>query len=100
MPTYQYECDACGNAFELIQSLSEKKLRKCPKCKKFKLYRLIGTGTGIIFKGSGFYQTDYKSPPPKSTDQKEAAPSKEPVKTEKTTGSSKGAAESVGSVSQ
>lgn len=61
MPTYQYECSACGHAFEALQSMSEKRLEKCPKCGKKKLERLIGTGTGIIFKGSGFYETDYKN---------------------------------------
>lgn len=61
MPTYQYECDACGHSFEHLQSMLDKKLRKCPKCKKLKLVRLIGSGNGIIFKGSGFYETDYKN---------------------------------------
>jgi putative FmdB family regulatory protein len=60
MPTYQYECDACHHAFEILQSMTEKKLKKCPKCGKSTLQRLIGTGSGIIFKGSGFYETDYK----------------------------------------
>ena len=62
MPTYQYECEGCGHAFEILQSMTEKKLKICPKCKKAKLQRLIGTGGGIIFKGSGFYATDYKKP--------------------------------------
>lgn len=60
MPTYDYECGACGHAFELFQSIKDSVKRKCPECKKFKLIRLIGTGGGILFKGSGFYQTDYK----------------------------------------
>ena len=60
MPTYQYECDACHHSFETLQSMTEKKLQKCPQCGKLKLQRLIGTGSGIIFKGSGFYETDYK----------------------------------------
>lgn len=60
MPTYQYECDACGHLFEHLQSMLDKKLTKCPECKKNKLHRLIGSGSGIIFKGSGFYETDYK----------------------------------------
>lgn len=60
MPTYQYRCDACDHAFEHLQSMTEKKLRRCPKCGKFQLHRLIGSGSGIIFKGSGFYETDYK----------------------------------------
>jgi putative FmdB family regulatory protein len=61
MPTYDYECDACAHEFEEFQSFSEKPLTKCPKCGKKKLRRLFGTGAGVIFKGSGFYETDYRS---------------------------------------
>ncbi len=61
MPTYDYECDACGHEFELFQSFSEPVKRKCPKCSKLKLRRLFGTGAAVVFKGSGFYQTDYRS---------------------------------------
>jgi putative FmdB family regulatory protein len=61
MPTYEYQCDACGHEFELFQSMTAPVKRKCPKCGKAKLQRLIGTGAGIIFKGGGFYQTDYRS---------------------------------------
>lgn len=61
MPTYDYECDACGHAFELFQSISDSVKRKCPECKKQKLRRLFGTGAAIMFKGTGFYQTDYRS---------------------------------------
>ncbi len=61
MPTYEYVCDACEHEFEEFQSMSAKHLKKCPDCGKNKLRRLIGTGAGIIFKGSGFYQTDYRS---------------------------------------
>ncbi len=61
MPTYAYECQACGHGFEEFQSMSANALRKCPECKKLKLERLIGPGAGIIFKGSGFYETDYRS---------------------------------------
>jgi len=60
MPTYEYECEACGHKFEEMQKFSDKPLATCPKCRKHKLRRLIGTGGGIIFKGSGFYETDYK----------------------------------------
>jgi len=60
MPTYEYECEACGHKFEKMQKFSDKPLATCPKCRKRKLRRLIGTGGGIIFKGSGFYETDYK----------------------------------------
>ncbi len=61
MPTYDYACDACGHAFEEFQSITAKPLRKCPECAKPKLKRLIGTGAAVIFKGSGFYETDYRS---------------------------------------
>ncbi|GDX98948.1 hypothetical protein LBMAG48_13520 [Phycisphaerae bacterium] len=61
MPTYDYRCTACGHTFEQFQSMKDKSLRTCPKCKKPKLERLIGTGGAIIFKGSGFYQTDYRT---------------------------------------
>lgn len=64
MPTYQYECSACDHVFEAMQSMVEKKLKKCPECGKSKLHRLIGGGSGIIFKGSGFYETDYKRKEP------------------------------------
>lgn len=61
MPTYDYICKACDHAFEEFQSMSAKPLKKCPECGKLKLERLIGTGAGVIFKGSGFYETDYRS---------------------------------------
>ena len=61
MPTYDYECDACGHEFELFQSINDPVKRKCPKCGKPKLRRLFGTGAAVVFKGSGFYQTDYRS---------------------------------------
>lgn len=60
MPTYDYVCDACHEAFELFQSMKEVPLTICSKCGQPALRRLIGTGAGIVFKGSGFYQTDYK----------------------------------------
>jgi putative FmdB family regulatory protein len=71
MPTYEYECEACGHAFEKFQSMTDKVLRKCPECGKTKLHRLIGTGAGIIFKGSGFYETDYRSSDYQSAAKKE-----------------------------
>lgn len=64
MPTYEYACEGCDHSFDLYQSMTDRKLRKCPECGKFKLVRLIGTGSGIIFKGSGFYETDYKRTQP------------------------------------
>ncbi len=61
MPTYDYECDACGHEFELFQGINDPVQRKCPECGKLKLRRLFGTGAAVVFKGSGFYQTDYRS---------------------------------------
>jgi putative FmdB family regulatory protein len=61
MPTYDYSCDACEHAFEVFESISAEPQTKCPKCKKKKLRRLFGAGAGLVFKGSGFYQTDYRS---------------------------------------
>lgn len=61
MPTYDYLCGACSHAVEYFQSMSEAPKKKCPKCGKSKLVRQLGTGAGILFKGSGFYQTDYRS---------------------------------------
>jgi putative FmdB family regulatory protein len=60
MPTYDYKCDACGHAFEHFQTMTSDPIRKCPSCGKMKVKRLIGTGAGLIFKGSGFYITDYR----------------------------------------
>ena len=75
MPTYEYECAACGRGFEILQSMKDARLKKCPKCGKLKLHRLIGTGSGMIFKGTGFYETDYKKKDAPST-------SSTPAKTE------------------
>ena len=61
MPTYQYLCNGCGHEFEKFQSIKSNSLRKCPECSKMQLNRLIGAGGAIIFKGSGFYQTDYRT---------------------------------------
>jgi len=61
MPTYEYRCGACDHLFELFQSIKAPSVRKCPQCGKLKVKRLIGIGAGVIFKGSGFYQTDYRS---------------------------------------
>ncbi len=61
MPTYDYRCLECGHEFELFQSMTDKVKRKCPECSQPKLKRLIGAGGAVIFKGSGFYQTDYRS---------------------------------------
>ena len=61
MPTYEYACGACKHEFEKFQSMKDPAVRKCPKCGKLKVKRLISRGAGILFKGSGFYQTDYRS---------------------------------------
>ncbi len=61
MPTYDYRCDACGHTFEQFQSITASPMKKCPGCGKLKLKRLFGVGAGLIFKGSGFYETDYRS---------------------------------------
>lgn len=80
MPTYDYRCTACKHAFEEFQSMSAKVLKKCPKCGKNALERLIGTGAAIVFKGSGFYQTDYRSEGYKSAEKNDKPA--EPAKTE------------------
>ena len=60
MPTYEYKCDACGATFERFLSITAAPIKRCPECGKAKVRRLIGTGAGLIFKGSGFYITDYR----------------------------------------
>ena len=72
MPTYAYACDSCGHHFEEFQSITAKPLHKCPLCAKPRLKRLIGTGSAILFKGSGFYETDYRSDGYKKAAEKEA----------------------------
>ena len=61
MPTYEYECRSCGQRYELFQSITAKPIKTCPECGRKTAVRLIGTGSSIIFKGSGFYETDYRS---------------------------------------
>ncbi len=60
MPTYDYVCEECGHEFEKFQSIKASSLRKCPECGKLKLRRVIGAGAALIFRGSGFYCTDYR----------------------------------------
>ena len=60
MPTYEYKCTKCNHQFEAVQKMTDNPLSKCPKC-RCKIKRLIGAGAGVIFKGSGFYETDYRS---------------------------------------
>lgn len=71
MPTYDYECEKCGLKFELFQKMSDPRRKRCPKCRG-KVRRLIGTGAGMIFKGSGFYITDYRSDSYKEQKKKES----------------------------
>lgn len=74
MPTYEYECDSCSYKFERFQLITAEPVKTCPKCSA-SVRRLIGTGAGIIFKGSGFYQTDYRS----SSYQKKAEADRKPA---------------------
>jgi putative FmdB family regulatory protein len=76
MPNYKYECSSCGHGFTEFQGISEALLTDCPSCKAPALKRLIGGGMGVIFKGNGFYSTDYK----KSGEKKESAPTPEACK--------------------
>lgn len=79
MPTYEYECSACGHAFEELQSMTDARLKKCPQCGKSKLARLIGSGAGMIFKGTGFYETDYKKKTPSGSENKNGKPETKPA---------------------
>lgn len=74
MPTYEYRCDNCHHQFETLQSITARPLRKCPSCGKSKLRRLIGAGAAVIFKGSGFYQTDYRTESYSKAARAESAP--------------------------
>ncbi|MBF0595335.1 MAG: zinc ribbon domain-containing protein [Candidatus Omnitrophica bacterium] len=74
MPTYDYECRACAHIFEALQTMSEPKLTKCPRCGKDQLARLMGSGSGVIFKGSGFYETDYKKKEAPKSEKKDSSP--------------------------
>ena len=80
MPTYQYECSGCRHEFEALQTMNDSRLKKCPQCGKNKLSRLIGTGSGVIFKGSGFYATDYKKKDAPASAKKDSPPAKAPAK--------------------
>jgi putative FmdB family regulatory protein len=83
MPTYDYECESCGHQFEQFQSITARPTKKCPGCGKMKLQRLIGAGAGIIFKGSGFYQTDYRSESYKEAKKNDTKPSTDKDTTKK-----------------
>jgi putative FmdB family regulatory protein len=88
MPTYEYVCDACEHNFDEFQSMSEEPLTKCPQCGKKKLRRLFGTGSAVIFKGSGFYETDYRSESYKSAAKADQESAKPAADTNGTTGAS------------
>ena len=79
MPTYSYACEGCEHRFEQFQPISEKPIRKCPKCGKLKVKRLITGGAGVLFKGSGFYQTDYRSKSYQESAKKDKPESKPPA---------------------
>ena len=75
MPTYEYACKACGHSCDIFQSIMDKPLKKCPECGRRSFERKIGAGAGFIFKGSGFYETDYRSESYKSDARKDKEPS-------------------------
>ena len=85
MPTYDYVCDACGHKFEEMQSFKAEPLTTCPACGLDKLRRLFGTGAALLFKGSGFYETDYRSESYKKAEKAESTESK-PAEKGSTTG--------------
>ncbi|MBK6941318.1 MAG: zinc ribbon domain-containing protein [Planctomycetes bacterium] len=91
MPTYDYECSACGARFEAFQSIKDKPLTTCEKCGKKKIRRLIGAGAGLIFKGSGFYITDYRGKDYGEAAKKDAAPSTESKPADAKSGDAKAA---------
>ena len=98
MPTYEYHCDGCQHHFDEFQSITERPLRKCPKCRKRKLRRIFGTGAAVLFKGAGFYQTDYRSESYKAAAKAEQEAAK-PATAEKTVTNgtaSEGASEKTG----
>ena len=79
MPTYEYRCDSCSHEFEEFQYIKEAPLKKCPKCSKNKLRRLIGGGAAVVFRGQGFYQTDYRSDSYRKAAKADTAPKTETV---------------------
>ena len=83
MPTYDYICNSCKKMYEHFQSMSDDALTKCPECKKDSLRRVISGGTGLIFKGSGYYLTDYKNKIDKKPDKKDSGSKKQDKKSKK-----------------
>jgi putative FmdB family regulatory protein len=92
MPTYDYQCDACDHEFEVFEPITSEPQKKCPKCKKNKLRRLFGAGAALVFKGSGFYSTDYRSDSYNKAAAAEKPPSDKPASSD--SGSSKTKSES------
>jgi len=93
MPTYEYRCEGCGHEFEELQSFKDEPLKVCPKCHEERLRRLFGTGAAILFKGSGFYETDYRSESYKKAAKAEQEAAK-PASSTTTNGSTNGASSS------
>ena len=81
MPTYEYHCDSCSHEFEEFQYIKDAPLKKCPSCNKNKLRRLIGGGAAVVFRGNGFYQTDYRSDSYRNAAKADSAPKTESVAT-------------------
>ena len=83
MPTYDYICNDCEKMYEYFQSMSDAPVRECPECKKNSLRRVISGGTGLIFKGSGYYLTDYKNKKTQSSENKKSKKKKKNNKAKK-----------------
>ncbi len=96
MPTYDYECTQCDHKFEAFQNITAAPLRKCPKCGRKSLRRLIGGGAGIIFKGSGFYATDYRGGSSGGSRPRNSKSSSDKSETKSGDGSSPASADSAG----
>lgn len=99
MPTYDYKCDKCGYEFEIFQSMKDEKLTECPSCGKNTLKRLIGGGGGLIFKGTGFYLTDYKGKAANTSSDKTGSEKQTPSEKKEAVSSSSGTETSSGSES-
>jgi len=97
MPLYEYQCDACEHNFDEFQSIKDEPLKKCPKCRKNKLRRVFGAGAAILFKGSGFYETDYRRPPEKKADGEAAKTESKPETKSDSTSASSDTSASTGS---
>ncbi len=94
MPTYDYECDACQHTWELFQNITADPVKKCPECGKKKARRLFGTGAALMFKGSGFYETDYRSDSYKKSAKADSSSSEGATKDSGNSDKGSGAAES------